>query len=297
MPNQKIVNVATVPKRSPFRYAGGKTWLVPKARAWMKSFANRPKVFIEPFAGGGIISLTVAFENLADHVVMCELDPDVAAVWRYITSSDFEKLAHRIIQFEVSEENVKSILAGESTDDSEKAFRTIIKNRMFHGGILAPGASLMKSGENGKGLSSRWYAKTLSNRIVAIGELRHRFTVIEGDGIALIKEYRRRKATAAFIDPPYTAAGKKAGSRLYRYCELDHEELFLQTSRLQGDFLMTYDNAEGVKSLAKLHDLDTEPIAMKNTHHAEMTELLIGRDLRWARQHVDLDSQMQFSFE
>ncbi len=214
MPTRRIVNVASVPKRSPFRYAGGNTWLVPKARLWMKSLASRPRVFIEPFTDGGIISLTVAFEKLADHVVMCELDPDVVAVWRYITSPNFEKLAERIVKFEVSEENVKTILAGDSTEDREMAFRTIIKNRMFHGGILAPGASLMKSGENGKGLSSRWYAKTLATRIQAIGEIRDRFTVIEGDGIELINEHRRKKTTATFIDPPYTAAGKKAGSRL-----------------------------------------------------------------------------------
>jgi DNA adenine methylase len=28
----KIVNVASVPQRSPFRYPGGKTWLVPIVR-------------------------------------------------------------------------------------------------------------------------------------------------------------------------------------------------------------------------------------------------------------------------
>lgn len=28
----KVINVATVPLRSPFRYPGGKTWLVPRIR-------------------------------------------------------------------------------------------------------------------------------------------------------------------------------------------------------------------------------------------------------------------------
>src|SRR5260370_34987117 len=30
-----IVNVASVPQRSPFRYPGGKTWLVPHVRRWL----------------------------------------------------------------------------------------------------------------------------------------------------------------------------------------------------------------------------------------------------------------------
>ncbi len=44
---------------------------------------------------------------------------------------------------------------------------------------------------------------------------------------------------------------------------------------------MTYDNAEEVRALAKQHGFETKPVAMKNTHHAEMDELLIGRDLGW----------------
>ena len=47
---------------------------------------------------------------------------------------------------------------------------------------------------------------------------------------------------------------------------------------------MTYENDQKVKSLANSHGFDTEPIAMKSTHHAKMTELLIGLDLDWVRE-------------
>ena len=46
---------------------------------------------------------------------------------------------------------------------------------------------------------------------------------------------------------------------------------------------MTYDNADEVRSLAKQYDFDVELVAMKNTHHAEMKELLLGRNLDWVR--------------
>jgi DNA adenine methylase len=65
---------------------------------------------------------------------------------------------------------------------------------------------------------------------------------------------------------------------------LDHEKLFKLTSEVAGDFLMTYDDAQDVRELATRHGFDTELIAMKNTHHAAMKELLIGRDLGWARE-------------
>ena len=69
--------------------------------------------------------------------------------------------------------------------------------------------------------------------------------------------------------------------RLYTHSEINHEHLFSLCEKLQGDFLMTYDNATEVCALAKRHGFQTKPVAMKNTHHAEMNELLIGRDLSW----------------
>ena len=91
--HRRIVNVASVKQRSPFRYPGGKTWLVPEVTLWLSRKHRHPCHFVELFAGGGIVSLTVAAEGLADHVTMIELDPDVASVWHTIFSDDAEWLA------------------------------------------------------------------------------------------------------------------------------------------------------------------------------------------------------------
>lgn len=77
----KPVNVASVPQRSPFRYPGGKTWFVPTFRHWISTMRAKPAIIVEPFAGGGIISLTALFENLVQKAVMVELDEEIAAVW------------------------------------------------------------------------------------------------------------------------------------------------------------------------------------------------------------------------
>ena len=276
-----IVNVASVPQRSPFRYPGGKTWLIPRIRSWLRSQPRRPSLLVEPFAGGGIVSLTAAFERLADHVVMVELDEQVAAVWHTIIEDDGEWLAREIVRFDLTPASVERALARPAQSTREAAFKTILKNRVNRGGILAPGAGLIKFGENGKGLMSRWYPATLSRRILDIVAVHDRLSFIECDGMAVLREHASREDTVYFIDPPYTAAGKRAGSRLYVKSELDHEELFAVATTLCGDFLMTYDDADGVRDLARRYGFDTRTIAMKNTHHAKMSELLIGRDLRW----------------
>jgi DNA adenine methylase len=279
----QIVNVAQIPQRSPFRYPGGKTWLVPHVRAWLRSLSRRPKLFIEPFAGGGIVSLTVAFEDLADHVVMVEMDHTVSALWKTILSDDNEWLAEKIIEFDISLEAVRAELSEEPEDQKHLAFQTLLRNRTNHGGILAPGSGVLKHGENGKGIRSRWYPETLYKRIRNIATVRDKISFIEGDGIAAMKKHAHQRACAFFIDPPYTVAGKRAGSRLYTHFELDHEDLFRQCEKTKGDFLMTYDTAEEVVAMAKSHGFNVDTVSMKNTHHSTMKELVIARDLAWVR--------------
>ncbi len=280
---RRIINVASVPHRSPFRYPGGKTWLVPRIRQWLLSLPSKPAMFVEPFAGGGIVGLSVVFEQLADHLTAIELDEQVAAVWRTMLNGDADWLANRILTFDVTPESVTQLLNQEPDTVRDQAFRTLVKNRVNRGGILAPGAGLVKYGENGKGLRSRWYAETLSKRISDIAAIRDSITFISGDGMQFLEESADRMDTVYFIDPPYTATGKRAGARLYRHYDLDHERLFYLASRLRGDFLMTYDAAPEIAYLAQCYHFDIEYVAMKNTHHAEMNELLISRDLNWVR--------------
>lgn len=275
------VNVASVPQRSPFRYPGGKTWLVPRVRRWLASRPQKPAELIEPFVGGGIIGLTTAFERLADRVTLVELDAAVAAVWQTILGGDAHWLAQRIVAFPFTPEGVGETLDQTPKDTRERAFQTLLRNRVHHGGILAPGSGRLKHGENGKGMASRWYPETLRTRILHIAAVAERIRFIHGDGIEALQENAARPDVVFFIDPPYTAAGKRAGSRLYAHNELDHEALFRTAAALAGDFLMTYDNAEGVRALAEKRGFATRAIPMKNTHHAAMTELLIGRNLGW----------------
>lgn len=290
--HDRVVNVASVPQLSPFRYPGGKTWLVPYIRRWLSPLLRqqyrltpiRATEFVEPFAGGGIISLTVAAENLANHITMVEIDEDVAAVWHTIFHEELWKwLAQAIVTFDLTEESIEKFFARADLTLQECALKTVLRNRVNRGGILAQGAGRIKNGEAGKGIRSRWYPLTLAKRIQHIASLRPQITFVHGDGIHILKQYANHTDTVFFIDPPYTVAGKKAGNRLYTYSEVDHQALFEIASQLKGDFLMTYDDTDEVRSLAHQYDFDVQAIAMKSTHHARMQELLIGKDLNWLR--------------
>ena len=165
---KSIINVASVPQRSPFLYPGGKTLLIPTVRRWLKQDNTIVKELIEPFAGGGIVSLTAAFEKMAEQITMVEMDEEISAVWEVILNGKNKWLADKIYSYDLTHANVKAELENPNKELQDIAFCTILKNRVFHGGILAKGSGMIKNGENGKGITSRWYPKTLRDRILAI---------------------------------------------------------------------------------------------------------------------------------
>ena len=274
--SRKVVNVASVPKRSPFRYPGGKTWLVPTARKWF-AMANDNSVLIEPFAGGGIISLTAIAEHFFNQAIMVELDEDMAAAWQTMLSDDCDWLMNQISSFKVSAENVNRVVEHATDGVKERAFATIVRNRTNHGGILAKGSGMIKTGENGKGLSSRWYPGTLNKRIAQVNKMQGEILFIHGDAFDVINDYIDNPNAFFFIDPPYTVAGR----RLYNHFEIDHYRLFELVKQIKGRYLMTYDNTEEVKYWSKEFEMAYLTIPMQTTHLITKEELLISNDFAW----------------
>jgi len=162
------VNVSSVPQRSPFRYPGGKTWLVPLFRRWMFSLPQPTKSSCWAFCWCGIISLTAAFEHLADSVVMVELDDQIAAVWQTILAGNAQmagktnnelRLITRVCQSRICQ--ISKVTMRTRISDSSQ-------NRTAHVRILAEGAGVLKNGENGKAFCPAWYPQTLAKRITNI---------------------------------------------------------------------------------------------------------------------------------
>ncbi|MCI7397519.1 MAG: DNA adenine methylase [Spirochaetia bacterium] len=274
---KSIVNVASVPQRSPFRYPGGKTWLIPIARKWFSSASDNAEL-IEPFAGGGIISLTAAAENYFNHIIMTELDEDVAAVWETIFSEkDYDWLSNKILNFIVTPENINEVELHANEGTKERAFSTIVRNRTNHGGILAKGSGKIKTGEGGKGLSSRWYPETLVRRITEANKLRDKIQFINEDAFKIMRQQQNNSNAYFFIDPPYTIAGR----RLYNLFDVDHRQIFEIIAKLQGHFLLTYDDTTEIRNFAEEFSLSYKTIPMQTTHLIKKEELLISDNFEW----------------
>ena len=62
---------------------------------------------------------------------------------------------------------------------------------------------------------------------------------------------------------------------------MNRESLFSACEAVKGGFLTTYEQSDEVKRMARKHCFQMRIIPMKNTDHATMGELVIGKDLTW----------------
>ena len=274
-----VVNVAQVPQRSPLRYPGGKTWLVPHIREWLAT-ANSPQLLVEPFAGGAITSLTAVMENLVPRCLLVELDQDVAAFWVTVLHLPGQ-IIERIDEFTPTRDSVNLLEHQQPRTVIERGFRTLVLNRTRRGGILAKGAALTRTGENGKGLASRWYPNTIKQRLKAIAEYAGQIDFLAADGLTILDRMLIKPiqpGLAVFVDPPYTAEGKRAGRRLYTHNYIDHARLFrilAQIAERGGEVMATYDESPEILALIEQYGFHAVRVMMKNTHHDHISELVI----------------------
>ena len=211
------VNVACVPQRSPLRYPGGKTWLIPHVRYWLTGHvgaapsarggadahnsrqrqlqapqssstaraAAKSGLLVEPFAGGGIVSLTAVMEGMVERCMLAELDEDVSAFWQAALRCG-ASLQSRVRRFQPTRDAVNALASSVPAGVLDRGFRTLVLNRTRRGGILAAGASLSRRGENGKGVASRWYPETTIRRLAEIERHAPRIDFRETDGLDLL---------------------------------------------------------------------------------------------------------------
>ncbi len=136
-------------------------------------------------------------------------------------------------------------------------------------------ASLLRKGEAGRGLLSRWYPDTLITRIAGINKLRKRIRFLEGDGLVVIESHLVDRSCAFFVDPPYTANGRGPGYRLYPYAEIDHEQLLSSLSQANGACFITYHPAAPVRRIGGQLGFNASTTGLRTTHHVHRRELIL----------------------
>ena len=279
----KAANPRQVPNRSPLRYPGGKTWLIPHLRHWLKDDPDTKasSYLYEPFAGGATASLTAVLENLVAGAVMVDNDPNIAAFWR-VALSNPDYLIYHTTAFEPTDENIElqRKIAARNTPEAfyeeQLAFAMLVANRFNFNGNTSKGAGASK-------YNHRWYPHTINRRLARLRGAQSRLNFLQGDGNSLLHTYANMASYAQyaiFLDPPYNdAEGKGPGERLYTNHANSWHRLFQRLEQTQHDgycpFLLTAPDTNSIRHLITAHDFHARTVTMKTGHHKTKRELLI----------------------
>jgi DNA adenine methylase len=255
---------------------GSKLWLVPWMRAYLACW-RKPKRFIEIFAGSATVGFSLLAEGRVSTLVLCEKDPDYAAVWHTLFGPrpDSQWLIDQILTLAVWREEVRAWLAQPAPSARERALQTLVKSRCYHRGRLTSGGGLLPQTSRrpgGASIARGWNPTMLAQRIRSLRDLRRRLTVVEGCGLQCLEAHLDDASAFVYADPPYKSAGKK----LYRHFEVDMARLLRACAQAKGHVLISYEDDQATRQLAACLGLCVQEVPMHTAEGTGKQELLVS---------------------
>lgn len=252
LPIQNFPHTHFRKRLSPFRYPGGKSKLID----YLYSKLNHEKLhtFVEVFAGGASLGLSLLDAGVIQNLVLNDLDDGIYAFWHTVLNDPnyLIKNIYSIIPTHSLYTDYQNRLLDKTGSVKELAWYQFVVNRLSFSGISFAGPLGGKKGSQ-ECLLSRWNPDSLIQKIQRIHQLKDQIQITHMDGCDLIADYSYwEENSTLFVDPPYWDKGKW----LYpsAFSREDHERLaFLLTSLYkefpEADILVTYDDASEIKRL------------------------------------------------
>jgi DNA adenine methylase len=210
---------------SPLRYPGGKLFLASEFKRILGVIGLNKPVYIEPYAGGAGVALSLLFSDKVRRIIINDLDKAIYAFWKSITEKSglFSKKILTTPVTIAEWKKQKQIYSDKNANLFNKGFATFFLNRTNRSGVMGAGPIGGMDQNGSYKINARYNKKDLVARIRKIGRFRDRITVLNEDGIKLTKKYLNQKNIFIYLDPPYL----KKGAMLYlnHYKEADHREL------------------------------------------------------------------------
>ena len=233
-----------MPFYSPLRYPGGKRRLTPVlARLLEENHLTNIK-YIEPYAGGAAIALSLLFEEYATEIHINDLSRPVFAFWDSVIH-DTSALCRRIENVEITMEEWRRqrviYNARETADIKDLGFATLFLNRTNRSGIIGGGIIGGKEQTGEWKLDARFHKNDLIQRIQKIARYRSRINLYNMDALDFTSQVIPQigLSTFTFYDPPYIENGE--GLYLNNYTLAGHRELSRGITLLEQPWVCTYD--------------------------------------------------------
>ena len=229
---------------SPLRYPGGKKKLTGFIKDVIECNDLLGGTYIEPFAGGASVALSLLFTEYVNNIVINDIDRSIYAFWHSVINST-EELCRLIRNTTVSVEEWDRQRAVQEhkgdCDVLELGFSTFFLNRTNRSGIVKGGIIGGREQTGKWKIDCRYNRADLIKRIEKVALYANRIELHNQDAIDFINAIRPVLGANVLIyfDPPYY----NPGATLYAnfYTPDDHRELSEFIKCLNCKWMLTYD--------------------------------------------------------
>lgn len=238
---------------SPLRYPGGKASLFPMVSHILRANNLHYGQYIEPFAGGAGLALSLLYAGEVAEIHINDCDPAIYAFWYSVLykNKDFVQLINETSINLDEWHKQKSIYKEKDTSNLLfLGFSAFFLNRTNRSGVI-DGAGVI-GGLSQKGtykIDCRFNKKPLIQRIERLSKYREQIFLYNEDAIDFINNTKKilNKRSFFCIDPPYF----RKGSSLYTnfYNKEDHKNLSKTVLKLNKPWIVTYDVEDEIKKL------------------------------------------------
>lgn len=274
---------------SPLRYPGGKSKLAPFVSLLIQKSKIKSPIYVEPFAGGAGVALSLLFNSVVDEIVINDYDKAVYSVWRAVlTETDsFVKLIETTPLNIEEWRNQKRIYDEQGSKYSlELGFAAFFLNRTNRSGILSNAGPIGGFDQTGNYLmDARFNRQELARRVREIAKHRAKIHLYNKDIRSFLKNYMPKYQEQAFIyfDPPYY----KKGKALYKnfFSQSDHQEIFERICELDCPWLVTYDDVPEIRKIYSSYTGKRYDLIYSLANNGKNSELMfLSDDALWPRE-------------
>jgi DNA adenine methylase len=235
---------------SPLRYPGGK-WRLAECFEKIIALNYRSKpIYIEPYAGGASLALSLLFAGAVSEIYLNDLDPAIHAFWLSVLRHH-EELCELIETVPITpsewRRQRKIYKNGSASKAIPLGFATFFLNRTNHSGILNAGMIGGKQQKDAWKLDARFNRTELIRRIRRIESLKEFIHLRRQDAVTFLNTQTFGKNALVYLDPPYY----KSGWDLYfnAYKPGDHVKVRDRAISLRCPWVVSYDDVAEIRVL------------------------------------------------
>lgn len=235
---------------SPLRYPGGKWRLARFFERLISLNFEKPPVYIEPYAGGASLALSLLLTGKVTQVFLNDLDPAIYAFWHSILkrTDKFIELLERTPVTPREWMRQRRIYAdGLASGRLRLGFATFFLNRTNHSGILNGGMIGGKAQCGDWRLDARFNRSELRRRVRRIAANGDRIHLSNRDAGDFVREHIPSRNKLMYLDPPYYRAGQRLYLNAYR--PEDHAQVRDKVLELRCNWVVSYDDVPEIRDL------------------------------------------------